>query len=568
MLTNESFNDGLTLKAHRGEGAALLAFDVDPDLRDELAGFAVRYLTPEGKEWPITNRLTFEAPITSETTPAERVAITTPTDRAPLQKFRWVHFPRRVPPGTFAYTATAMLFKAGSETEIEPGPSATVELDLKQDSHPDFELGFTRGYLSSQAYAEIFKNAPIEPDHATFDFDTTEFVDRYRWLGFRGREMVFGILAEAIEDADASLDVFAYDLDEPDMIRQLQALGARLRIFLDDSESHDEPDPGKEVPPEVGARAALERSAGAGNVKAGHFGALAHDKVFILRCGDGRRKVLSGSTNFSVRGLYAQSNNVFVFDDSGTGSNVADLYEAVFEAAWADPSEFRDSGLASKWHELSGEGLPASAVSFAPHRDPAVSLDRVAKAIDDAESSVLFAIMNVGNATGPVLDRIQAIGDRDDLYAYGTTQRLEGDIKATTPSDPDSPFIPFGFLRDKVPEPFRAEMSGGAGYSIHHKFVVCDFNGDNPVAYGGSSNLAAGGESKNGDNLVEFRDPAVATGFAVEAVRLIDHYRFRAVQKAATTQAPLRLKGRSEDWTRDYFDPDSPKHLERELFVR
>lgn len=568
MLTNISANDGLTFKAHRGEGAALLAFDVDPDLRDELAGFAVRYLTPEGKERPITNRLTFEAPITSETTPAERVAITTPTDKAPLQKFRWVHFPRRVPPGTFAYTATAMLFKAGSETEIEPGPSTTVELDLKEDSHADFELGFTRGYLSSQAYAEIFKNAPIEPDPASFDFDTSEFVRQYRWLGFRGREMIFGILDEAIEDADARLDVLAYDLDEPDLIRKLRALGARLRIFLDDSESHDEPDPGKEAPPEVGARAALEASAGAGNVKAGHFGALAHDKIFILRRGNGRRKVLSGSANFSVRGLYAQSNNVFVFEDSGGGSNVADLYEAVFEAAWADPSEFRDSQLASKWHDLSGDGLPASAISFAPHRDPAVSLDRVAKAIDDAESSVLFAIMNVGNATGPVLDRIQAIGDRNDLYAYGTTQRLEGDIKTTTPSDPESPFIPFGFLRDKVPEPFRAEMSGGGGYSIHHKFVVCDFNGANPVAYGGSSNLAAGGESKNGDNLVEFRDPAVAAGFAVEAVRLIDHYRFRALQSRATSQAPLRLRTRSEEWAADYFDPDSPKHLERTLFVQ
>lgn len=568
MLRVKSANDGLTLKAHRGEGSALLAFDVEPELAQDLAGFAVRYVTPEGDERPLTNRLTFEDPITAETTPAERRAITTPTDLAPLQKFRWVHFPRRVPLGTFAYTATAMLFKEGSETEIEPGPSTTVELDLKEDSHSDFELCFTRGYLSSQAYAEIFDNAPIEPEDASFDFDTAPFINQYRWLGFRGRELLFEILDEALEDPDSRLDVFAYDLDEPDLIRKLQGLGSRLRIFLDDSDTHDEPDPGKDPPPEFEARAALAGSAGAGNVKVGHFGALAHDKIFILRRGDGTRRVLSGSTNFSVRGLYVQANNVFVFDDKGEGSNVADLYDAVFEAVWGDPSKFRDSELASKWHELEGEGLPESAVSFAPHRDPAVSLDRVAAAVDGAESSVLFAIMNVGNATGPVLERIQAIASRDDLYAYGTTQRLEGDIKTTSPSDPDSPFIPFAYLREKAPEPFRPEASGGSGYSIHHKFIVCDFNGANPVAYAGSSNLAAGGESKNGDNLVEFRDPAVATGLAVEAVRLIDHYRFRAVQSRATTMAPLRLKHRSEEWAADYFDADSPKHLERELFVR
>ena len=98
--------------------------------------------------------------------------------------------------------------------------------------------------------------------------------------------------------------------------------------------------------------------------------------------------------------------------------------------------------------------------------------------------------------------------------------------------------------------------------------VVCDFNGEHPVAYAGSSNLAQGGESKNGDNLVEFTDPVVVSSYAVEAIKLIDHYRFRAVQNRATKQEPLRLKKRSEQWASDYYDPDSPRHIERELFVR
>jgi hypothetical protein len=97
--------------------------------------------------------------------------------------------------------------------------------------------------------------------------------------------------------------------------------------------------------------------------------------------------------------------------------------------------------------------------------------------------------------------------------------------------------------------------------------VVCDFNGADPVAFAGSSNLAAGGEGSNGDNLVEFRDPAVATSFGVEAIKLIDHYRFRAVQSQATAAEPLRLRGRSENWSADYFDPSSPRDLERRLFV-
>ena len=563
-----SQDQGLTFKAYRGEGAALLAFDIDPDLQPDLAGFAVRYRTPEGDEFPLTNRLSFVDPITAETTPAERQAIRTTTDEAPLQKFHWTHFPFRVSPGVFTYTATAMLFKPDAEIELEPGPTASVDINLAEGPHRDFQLAFTRGYLSSQAYADRFDNAPISPaDSAPFDFDTTEYLDRYRWLGFGARQLIFDTLDQALDDPDARLDVLAFDLDEPDLIRSLVQLGPRARLFLDDSDSHVV-NPGESAaPPEVGARDALTRSAGSGQVRAGHFGALAHDKIFILTRGDGSRRVVSGSANFSVRGLYVQANNVFAFDDAAGESQLVDRYQEMFEASWNEPKEFARGALAAAWHPIAEDGLPAGAVSFAPHHDPAVSLDRVAEAIDEAESSVLFAIMNVGTSTGPVLDRIRTIDQREDLYAFGTTQRLDGAVKARSPTDPESPFVPFGYLHDSVPEPFHSEMSGGSGFSMHHKFVVCDFNGAGPVAFAGSSNLAAGGESSNGDNLVEFRDPAVATSFGVEAIKLIDHYRFRAVQSQATAQEPLRLRGRSENWSGDYFDPDSPRDLERRLFI-
>jgi phosphatidylserine/phosphatidylglycerophosphate/cardiolipin synthase-like enzyme len=563
VVTPSSSNDGLTLTAHRGEGAALLAFDVEESLHEDLAGFALRYRSPEGEERPIYNRLTFVEPVTAETTPTERRAISSPSDEAPLQKFHWVHFPSRVPKGTFTYTATAMRFKGGSNDQIESGPETSVDIDLKQDTHDNFELGFTRGYVSSQAYAELFDNAALYPKPQTYDFPSAEYVDRWRWLGFRARELVFGILDEAIKDSDAQLDVFAFDLDEPDLIRGLEQLRTRLRIVLDDSTSHVH-HADKTDPPEVGTKEALLRSAGSENVRTRKFGALAHDKIFILTRGDGSRKVLSGSANFSVRGLYAQSNSVFVFQ----GDPPAARYAAVFDAAWKTTSGFGSSDLAKEWFELTGDGLPASSVSFAPHSDPGVSLDRVAAAIDGAKSSVLFAIMDIGNASGPVMDRVKNLRDREGLYTFGTTENLTGDLKATAPTDPDSPFIPSDYLRSKVPEPFRAEYSGGGGISIHHKFVVCDFNGERPVAYAGSSNLAQGGESRNGDNLVEFTDPVVVSSYAVEAIKLIDHYRFRAIQHQATKQEPMRLKKRSERWANDYFDPASPRHLERELFVR
>src|SRR5215469_15671526 len=162
--------DGLTFAAYPGDGAVLLAFDVDQGLEPDLAGFAVEYTDPGGQTLPVLNRLGFTQAITTATTPEQREFI--PTSEAPLQKFHWVHFPPDVKPGTFTYKATAMLFQPGSETALTAGPSAEVGVVLKPLQPDPFQLGFTRGYISSQAYADEFNNAPIEPSHPTFNFDT------------------------------------------------------------------------------------------------------------------------------------------------------------------------------------------------------------------------------------------------------------------------------------------------------------------------------------------------------------------------------------------------------------
>jgi phosphatidylserine/phosphatidylglycerophosphate/cardiolipin synthase-like enzyme len=553
----------LRFSALRGDGAALLAFDVDQSLAADLAGFAIGCAPPEGDAYPVLNRLSFEQQITAETTPAQRTW--TPSSEAPIQKFHWIHYPKDVPAGTFTYSATAMLFKAGSETELEAGPSASVSLELRDSGYGDFKLGFTRGYLSSQAYAERFDNAAIEPASPTIDFDTAPYQEAYRWLGSHARKLVFELIEETAADPALSLDVFAYDFDEPDIIAALAALGPRLRLYLDNSSSHiagNNPPP----PREVEALAKITASAGAANVEVGHFSRYAHDKVLIQKRGGEPVKVLAGSANFSVRGLYVQSNNVFVFEDAA----VAALYEQAFSQAFEDAKGFSHSPIASGWFpEPPGtdQKLPSFQVSFAPHADPEVSLAPVAAAIEAAKGSVLFAIMEIGSGTGPVLDAVRALPERTDIYAFGTTQRLDGSLKVTSPGNDDSVFIPFSYLHDKVPAPFQAEISGGSGQVIHHKFVVVDFNGDSPVLFAGSSNLAAGGEHENGDNLLAFHDKAIAATYAVEAIRLVDHYRFREAMSEASAEAPLQLATRSDNWTAAFFEPGTPKYRERMLFA-
>jgi hypothetical protein len=555
MPTVPKTNDGLTVAVYRGDGAALLAFDASGDLAENLAGFAVEYTPPGGQAQPIQNRLSFENPMTAETTPEERVW--TPTTEAPLQKFHWMHFPPDVKNGEFAYEVTAMLFAGDGAggVQLKRGPSVDVSLELLDEGFANFDVGFTRGYLSSQAYATKFNNAAVAPDDPSIDFATAEFEERWAWLGFHARKLAFDFLEETIGDDGLSLDVFAYDLNEPDILRDFAKLGPRLRLFLDDSKEHV-----KAGARELAAKAMLEDSTGAENIKIGHFSRFAHDKILIQRRGDTAVKVLSGSANFSIRGLYVQANNVFVFNDQ----DLAGLYGRVFDSVWTDPHAFSHSDLAKQWFEHTGADLPDLAVSFSPHADPDVSLDRVAEAIRGAKSSVLFSVMDLGGG-GEVMDEIHGLPGRQ-LYAFGTTQNPEGDLSVTSPNHP-AVAVPFSYLHDKVPDPFKPEISGGGGQVIHNKFVVVDFNGETPLAFAGSSNLAEGGEHENGDNLVCFSDAQVATTYAVEAIRLIDHYRFRAVQKTATTTEPLALKKRTEDWVPDYYDAQNPKFRERTVFI-
>src|SRR4051812_32053133 len=285
-------HEGLTLRAYQGDAAALLAFDVDESLRADLAGFALEYTTPGGDTHQVGNRLNFADPVVADTTPQERRAIWTDTREAPLQKFQWVHYPPDVSPGEFAYRATAMLFKPGSEVEIEPGPTASVQVNLEPPTFPNFKLGFTRGYLSSQAYHDRFQNADFVPAKQTIDYDTKPFEKQYAWLGLDARKLVFEFLGEAVGDDSISLDVFAYDLNEPDVVRGLAQLGTRLRLFLDDSVSHVKPHADGTLPRELQAKALLEQSAGADHVKSGHFQRFSHSKVMIQRRGDKAVKVL------------------------------------------------------------------------------------------------------------------------------------------------------------------------------------------------------------------------------------------------------------------------------------
>ena len=551
--TSAGNGSGLAVKAYYGDGSVMLAFDLDQNKTEGLAGFAIQRRAPENDPVFLSNRINFTNKVTSKTTPEERKWF--PSNEAPFQKFRWVDFPGKVNPAECSYKVTAMYFDKGGK--LREGDSGEVSTGSKSNESA-FEFGFTRGYLSSQAYADEFKNAPIRPAGAKkLEFDSAPFQKQYEWLGFHARKMVFDFLDACVEDKNITVDLFAYDLDEPDFVRGLQKLGNRLRAYLDNAPLHTKPGA-----VEIDAHQALSESAGEENVKQGHFHRFSHDKILVMKKKGKPVKVLTGSANFSVRGLYVQANNVLIFDDDQTAA----LYETAFEEAFTNAEKFSTSEIAEGWHDVKGDGLPQFSVAFSPHKSALVSLSKVADAIETAKSSVLFAVMELGGS-GPVMEKLKELPSKK-VFSYGMTQNMTG-LSIYKPGESNGIIVPFSYLKEKVPEPFREEFSGGAGQVIHHKFVVVDFNTENPIVFTGSSNLASGGEESNGDNLLAINDPLVAQAYAIEAIRLVDHYHFRAAMKTATDAEPLTLQGpgSGKKWWEPYYDEKDIRSKERQLFA-
>jgi len=567
----------LTVNAYVSDGAVLLAFDM-PQPDQTFAGFAIQCFPKGGTPYFLLNRLSFTNGVSKDTTPAQRPFTT--SDKAPFQKFYWMHFPPEAGKiRQYDYEVTAMYFQ--SDFGLKKGASGRISVDLDKFSanFPKFTPGFTRGYLSSQAYATGFHNAPIRPAKKAMAFDTKPFEKQWEWLGYSARKLVFNFLNECLQDKSIKVDLFAYDLDEPDFIQGILQLGKekRLRAFLDDAPLHT-----KAGAMEPLAKKAITAAAGAQNVVTGHFNRFAHCKVMIQRKNGQPVKVLTGSANFSIRGLYVQANNILVINDAKTAGEYGQVFDEAFslqqklKTSGKVAGQFSKSPIASQYFDCSGAGLPNFKVAFSPHAKATVSMQEVADAIKNAKSSVIFAVMELAGS-GSVMNQLGTLNKRTDIFSYGMTQNASkaaggkgtpGVTLFSPGSDQHGEFAAFSFLSKQVPQPFQAEFSGGMGQVIHDKFVVVDFNGDNPVVFTGSSNLADGGEQANGDNLLAIRDRDFAIGYAVEGIRLVDHYHFRMMQKQHSSSNPVTLQGpgaKKQSWWQAYYDSKNAKYQQRVL---
>ena len=524
---NADKKSGFTMKLWRGERMCLIGFDVD-DPEPDLVGFAIEVKAPGSADFtPLSNRLAFsyDKPVAAAVDGSRNF----PSTQAPFQKFRWIHFPwGDDPKGKFQYRGTKIHMP--QDNKLVPGTSIPLDISLDPAVYAGFlDVGFTRNFASSQAYADRFGNnpnvIPADPDKG-LTFDPTPFQKQYEWLGFEARQLMLGFLDDLIKDKTVTLDVFAYDFNEPEILQRLEQYGSRLRIIIDDTKKTAKGKTtghGATGSPE--SQCAKRLAAKGATVKRTHFKTMQHNKLFIAKKNGTPFKVLTGSTNFSFRGLYIQANNVLVLDDE----SVAKFYETDFEQGFNAPGDFSGAAIANKWNAAAEAGRPKLNFCFSPHKTDALSLTPLAGAIDQATSSVFYAVAFLNQIkSGPTFGAFKRLVERP-VFSYGVADKDSG-LEVRKP-DGSVGLVDFAYLADKAPEPFKSEWSGGKGINIHHKFVVTDFNLETAKVFTGSSNLSHSGEIGNGDNLIQIEDRKIATAYAIEAVRVFDHLHFRSVMQ-------------------------------------
>lgn len=537
--------DDFRVKAYAGTNGVLLAMDLAEPRRKGLLGFAIEK-QQGAKPWLfLFNSLTF--PGKAHTFPQFHA---TPSDIAPLQKFRWADY--AVNPGMTLHYRVHLAYGTADAVQLGESLELTITSD---DGHPSNQsVMFNRAVAATQAFQRKFpeldalisanKNMPIEawPDAPR------------QWLENGLLARLLGFIERAVDDQWAlDIAIYEYQLQAiVDAVNAAFARGVQVRVLY-----HARPDDEDTMINEA-SLAALPPASKRGRVTHNIF----HNKFMVLSrvkaSGEQQPEaVLCGSTNFTANGVYRQANVVHVLDDE----SVAASYLETFEQIWARPD---DIGATRDWvteHNPMNPLQPLYA-GFSP-RTGGADLQEFVRIIGAAKKDVLF--VTAFSLPDAILNAL--LGQpHDDILRYGlqnTASRITG-----FHADRSAEFAATALLNTGLEGWLRENMKGQKGnLLVHTKAVVTDFTTDTPTIISGSHNLSVSASNGNDENYLIIRcDTDLADRYGLELLRFYEHYRFRYFAKklALKQVSPLAADDR---WTNDYYVEGDLRELSRLRFA-
>ncbi|MBV7495003.1 phospholipase [Pseudomonas sp. PDM24] len=537
--------DDFRVKAYAGTNGVLLAIDLAEPRRKGLLGFAIEK-QQGSKPWLfLFNSLTF--PGKAHTFPQFHA---TPSDTAPLQKFRWADY--AVNPGVTIHYRVHLAYGTADAPQL--GEFLEVTLTTDNGLPAGQSVIFNRAVAASQAFQRKFADLDAQLS-ANKKLPIEEWPDAPRqWLenGLLARLLGF---IERAEDGRWALDIAIYEYQLKVIVDAVNAAferGVKVRVLY-----HAQPDEDTTAMNE----ASLEKIPAA-NKRGRVTHNIFHNKFMVLSRLDAAGQhqpeaVLCGSTNFTPNGVYRQANVVHVLDDARIGAS----YLQTFEQVWADPT---DVGATREWLTENNPMQPEQALfaGFSP-RSGQGDLREFVDIINAAKKDLLF--VTAFALPDEVLNALLGL-PHDDILRYG----LQNTVSSITGfhADRTAQFAATALLNTGLEGWLKENMKGQKGrLLVHTKAIVVDFTSDAPTIISGSHNLSEAASNGNDENFLIIRgDTDLADRYGLELLRFYEHYRFRYFAKKLALKQ-VRPLAPDDSWTDDYYREGDLRMLSRLRFA-
>jgi phosphatidylserine/phosphatidylglycerophosphate/cardiolipin synthase-like enzyme len=543
-------------KSYTSPTLVLLAYDWPAgDNHEDFLGFAIQR-TPgfdgAASSW-LPNRIGFGGPKPDQSD--------FQSNEAPIQKFYW--WDARIDTKDRGHSFTYRIIPVTgqpSSLSLQNAQAAEITVAVPLVEEQGITSHFNRAVVSSQAFSKQFPDLSTPPQQKA----------ARAWLANGMEQAVPQFLDRA---AGKDVEGAIYHLtDDIWIIPSFLNYGGAISLAYNHTSKDHTSD---------AAIKKLEDSGRPANLFAARTHASIMHNKFLVRVGaaDHAEAVLAGSANFTSEGLSAQANVLHAFESP----QLAKLYLDRKRLLDGDPALSATQRAEEGWSDKMKVGDATIRVFFPPEgKTTRVSIDTIVEAVKAAQHSVLlcafdptdmdllnavFAASDAGKMMLALVNRVPSNTPKGDPS--------RGDVAAKIAildrSEKSDEIVGFGaFNAGATPTDFAPERvlwpseNPKIMVRVHHKFVVIDAEGDNPVVFTGSANFSGNSLHSNDENLLEITQcPRIAGMYMAEFLRLYEHYRARIKSDDPKT---FKLTPDSA-WSKKYFTPGTPETKARQAMA-
>jgi len=550
-MRNKETKGDISVQAIAGTHVVLLGMDLPEQDCPGLLGFALRREDhTEGEKYWLSGYKTF-----ASVEPSPPPGILYSTRQHPIQGFTWSDFSAK-PEHEYTYEVFAL---RGAPASPEEAEKVAVKIRTESEHGRTHHVHFNRGAAASQEYTRLFGDKRPE------DVGPAAFT----WLSRGAAESIADFIGRAVGPG-WGLRVGGYEFTDENVLKALGAArdrGADVAILY-----HAKNDEQK-----IANEAAIQKF-GLENIchpRNAQGLTLSHNKTIVLTKAGAAQAVITGSTNFSIGGIYGHSNVVHICEKDEVAAKYLWLWN---ELKKNTPKSADVSVLVGKT-PLPDDSVEKQITPIFSPRDSLQALDWYAEQAKGANDA-LFMTFAFG-----MNQRFQdAYGTGTAKLRYALMEAMSGPTRTKEQRLANETAIIK--LRKMKANKFAigsrlgkgafnhwlVEQLSGLNVNVrylHTKYMLVDPLGANPLVVSGSANFSGASTTNNDENMLVIRgNPRIADIYLGEFMRLYRHFAFRdwLTQHPEADEVQVGHLDETDQWWKRYFG-DSFESRQRSYFA-